>query len=243
MITNSFEDLAQSLRVFGESYMRAYLFNLIETDRAEAVGNMEVAFNSVINAYHNLYDVMAKLLNKPVDWYNTPELCTILAIRNARHHNVANRIRSIFNYHLQNSILPNDIMEYVIVDFPNYQNGKYGEGDCFNFHISWFDLDELLNLPQNESRLRNTTKALIREYLNADEFEKYATLKGITKDRIFINVVPLILNAGIVIHPYIKNHVTPQSLEGKLFWGQFKDVHPFLTKIHQISIQRFNLPH
>ena len=243
MVTSSFEDLAQSLRVFSEAYMRAFLFDLISTDRAEAVGNMEIAFNSVINAYHNLYDVMGKLLNRPIDWYNTPELCTILAIRNARHHNLVNKIRSIFNYHLYNNRLPTDVMEYVIVDFPNFSNGKDGDGDCFNFHLSWRDINELLNLPQNQSRLRNSTKALIREYLNADKFEEYATRNNISKDRIFINVVPLILNAGIAIQPYIKNSIYPDSLEGKHFKNHFEVVRPALTKVHEIHIQQFNLPH
>lgn len=99
------------------------------------------------------------------------------------------------------------------------------------------------NLPQNQSRLLSTSIVLIREYLKADEFEKYVTLKGISKDRIFINVEPLILNSGIVIHPYIKKHVTPHSLVEKLFFGQFKDMQPFLTKIHQKNIKKFNLPH
>ncbi|TOC16029.1 hypothetical protein CGJ89_25480, partial [Vibrio parahaemolyticus] len=73
---------------------------LISVDRPEAVGNVETSVNAMLNAFHNLYDLMQQELDTPVDWYNTPELCIILAIRNARHHNKANRIRSLYNYHV-----------------------------------------------------------------------------------------------------------------------------------------------
>jgi len=90
MLTHSFEDLTQTFRVLLESNQR--LKQLIDIDRAEAVGTVETAINAKLNAFHNLYDLMAQELGKPVDWYSVPELCIILAIRNARHHNKANRI-------------------------------------------------------------------------------------------------------------------------------------------------------
>ena len=106
MLTHSFEDLAQTFRVMIESYFK--LNQLMTVDRPEAVGTIETAINAKLNAFHNLYDLMLQDLGKPVDWYAVPELCIILAIRNARHHNKANRIRSIYNYHTQVSAAPTD---------------------------------------------------------------------------------------------------------------------------------------
>ena len=97
MLTHSFEDLAQTFRVLLESDWK--FKQLITVDRPEAVGTLETAINTKLNAFHNLYDLMLKDLGNPVDWYSTPELCVILSIRNARHHNKANRIRSIYNFH------------------------------------------------------------------------------------------------------------------------------------------------
>ena len=99
MLTHSFEDLAQTFRVLLESDWK--FKQLITVDRPEAVGTLETAINAKLNAFHNLYDLMLQNLGNPVDWYLTPELCVILSIRNARHHNKANRIRSIYNFHTQ----------------------------------------------------------------------------------------------------------------------------------------------
>jgi hypothetical protein len=67
---------------------------LLAVDRQEAVGNVETSLSSVLNAFHSLYDAIEKELgDHSVDWYSTPELATVLALRNARHHNKANRTR------------------------------------------------------------------------------------------------------------------------------------------------------
>jgi hypothetical protein len=116
VLTHSFEDLAQTYRVLIEAYFS--LNQLISVDRAEAIGTIETAINAKLNTFHKLYDLMAQELGNPVDWYQTPELCTILAIRNARHHNKANRIRSICNYHRHEAENPTQATEYFYVDFP-----------------------------------------------------------------------------------------------------------------------------
>ncbi|CAM2994993.1 MULTISPECIES: hypothetical protein [Pseudoalteromonas] len=56
MLTHSFEDLTQTFRVLLESNQR--LKQLIDIDRAEAVGTVETAINAKLNAFHNLYDLM-----------------------------------------------------------------------------------------------------------------------------------------------------------------------------------------
>ena len=128
MLTYSFEDLSQTFRVMVESYFK--LNQLITVDRPEAVGTIETAINANLNAFHSLYDLMKQELGKPVDWYKEPVLCILLAIRNARHHNKANRIRSIYNYHNQVSEKPTDRRNYFYVDFP--APPKEEGGNCFD---------------------------------------------------------------------------------------------------------------
>lgn len=98
MLSHSFEDLAQAFRVLLESNWS--LQRLLAVDRAEAIGNLESGLNTQLNAFHNLYDNMQSNGLEP-DWYLKPELLMMLVIRNARHHNKANRIRSIYNFHRQ----------------------------------------------------------------------------------------------------------------------------------------------
>ncbi|MDW4560169.1 MULTISPECIES: hypothetical protein [Aeromonas] len=238
MISESFEDLAQSLRIFLESYWK--LGQLLEVDRAEAVGNMEGAFKSILNSYHSLYDSMLKEPAITVDWYATPQLAIILAIRNAKHHNVANKIRNIFNYHIFNHKSPSDSSAYLLVDFPAPPEEE--GGDCFDFYISWNDIDVLLQLPRKESRLRDGTRDLIRDYLHAQEFEKIAKKEGIEKERVFINSVPIVLNAGIALSPHIKDIVKTVSTEGKHFNWHFENVCPAVTDQHEIQKVMVSLP-
>jgi hypothetical protein len=238
VLTHSFEDLAQTFRVMVESYFK--LNQLITVDRPEAVGTIETAINAKLNAFHNLYDLMLQDLGKPVDWYSEPELCIILAIRNARHHNKANRIRSIYNFHNQVCEKPTDTRKYFYVDFPAPPEEE--GGDCFDIHISWGDIDTFLLLPKNESRLRPEARELIRNYLNADQFEADALSQGFNKQDIFINFVPLALNAGIALHPYIKDHITPDSVESKYFLYHFETTGPAVTVKYEYEVIQFSLP-
>ncbi len=238
MLTHSFEDLAQTFRILIESNWKFQ--QLISVDRPEAVGTIEIAITAKLNAFHSLYDLMSKDLGNPVDWYSTPELCVILAIRNARHHNKANRIRSIYSFHTQTCNSPTEKRNYLCVGFP--ANPEEDGGEFYDVYLSWGDLDTFLSLPRKESRLRPEAKKIVRAYLNADEFEAEANRKNISKEHIFFNFVPLTLNAGKAIHPYVKDHVTPDSIESKSFLDLFESTGAAVTTQHEYKILEFSLP-
>jgi hypothetical protein len=146
LIDHAFDDLAHSLRVLLEAHYRAHGGGLLMVDRAEAVGNIENALSSVLNGFHSLYDAMGSELNeRPIDWYTNGPLATILALRNARHHNKANKIRTLYNYHARESARPDRMTSYVLIDFPASEEGA----DTFDVYISWSDLDQLLAMPKN----------------------------------------------------------------------------------------------
>jgi hypothetical protein len=213
---------------------------LITVDRPEAVGNVETALNAKLNAFHSLADSMQQNLGGPVDWYETPELCTILAIRNARHHNKASRIRSLYNFHVQMANAPTDLRCYLYVDFPS--SDKEDGGDFFDLPISWLDLDTMLSLPRQESRLRPEVKERVRAYLNADAMEAEAERRGFDRDQIFINFVPLAMNAGIALFPYLRDHVEIASTEAKAFLGLFESTCPASTTDSEYQLLEFMLP-
>lgn len=240
MLTHSFEDLAQSFRMLLEAHYS--LNRLLHVDYPEAIGTLEGGINTQLNAFHNINDAIQKNKEIKFDWHTTPELRVLLAIRNARHHNKANRIRTLFNFHRYESNKPQDIAHYFYVDFPAPPEEE--GGDFFDIPISWGDLDLFLSLPQKESQLHPEVRGLIREYLNADSFEHQANELGLSKDKIFINFVPLTLNAGIAIYPYIADHIEPDpdSTEASYFLHHFKTTHPALTKKHETGVIAFKLP-
>jgi hypothetical protein len=239
LISVSFEDLAQALRVLLEADYRAHTQKLLFVDRAEAVGNIEAGLNSVVNAFHSLYDATEKQLPpRTIEWYHHPELATILAIRNARHHNKANKIRQLYNFHVQTAPTPQDLQTYVAVDFPAQEEGA----DTFDVYLSWADLDEFLRLPTKESKMRAETVAEIRNYLAAHEFPLHAARHGLALDRVFFNVVPLIVNAAGKLVPFIKPHIDARSTEARAFATLFEDMPPALTKQHEATPITIFLP-
>lgn len=239
MLSHSFEDLAQAFRVLLESNWS--LQRLLAVDRAEAIGNLESGLNTQLNAFHNLYDNMQSNQLEP-DWYLQPELLMMLVIRNARHHNKANRIRSIYNYHRQSMSDPTQQKNYFYVNFP--APAEEEGGGYFDVPISWGDIDEMLSLPRQESRLRPEAKERIRNYLNANSFEAQASQLGFAKEDIFINYVPLSMSAGIALYPYIKDNVSlnDDSVEAKSFLSLFRTTQPALTTQHICMPEAFSLP-
>lgn len=239
LIEHAFEELAQSLRVLLEANWRANHNGLLMVDRAEAVGNIETALTSVLNAFHSLHDAIEKQLGtNPVDWYATGELATILAIRNARHHNKANKIRTIYTYHVHEAERIQHMEQYVFVDYITPDEGA----DTFDVYISWSDLDEFLSLPQSESRLRPQTCGVIRDYLDYSKHQQYAEYYELPESKVFINIVPLIVNAAASIVPHIKNYCTGDSTESESFSDHFSTVVKADTHNHEVLCGPFVLP-
>ena len=125
MISDRFEDFAQSLRVFIEQKYRYRELFLIDAD--EAVGNVELACKSMLDTFASLYDAARAEDQINFDFYGNPLCCAVLAYRNAKHHNKANGIRSAHKHARQN-----ERTDYLCVDFPA---GEGEEGGLSLIHI------------------------------------------------------------------------------------------------------------
>ena len=90
--------------------------------------------------------------------------------------------------------------------------------------------------------MRSGIREIVRSYLNAGNFESISEQEGIEKEKIFINVVPIVLNAGIALSPHIKDVVKTVSTEGKHFNWHFEHVCAALTDTHEIRKALVSLP-
>lgn len=232
LITDAFEDLSHALRVLLEADARANRQGLLQLDRAEAVGNIETALAAVMNAFHSLYDAMGKEGHGGlIDWYKTPELATVLTLRNARHHNQAKKVRTMYSYYAQEAAKIGRMEMYILVDFPATEEGA----DTFDVYISWADLKTLLSLPAAETRIRDAAAQSIRAYLGSSKFPEYATHYELDEERVFFNVVPIFVNAAVKIVPLIKHLVSPRSMEGETYLRLFQHVSPADTQNHEVN--------
>lgn len=231
-ITDAFEDLSHALRILLEADVRAHRHGLLQLDRAEAVGNIETALAAVLNAFHSLYDAMEKEGHgNVVDWYKTPELATVLTLRNARHHNQAKKIRTMYSYYAQEAENIGRMEMYILVDFPATEDGA----DTFDVYISWADLKMLLGLPSQTTKIREPVAQSIRTYLGTAKFQDYASHYEIEEERVFFNIVPLFVNAAARLVPLIKHLVSPRSMEGETYLTLFQHVLPADTTNHEVN--------
>jgi hypothetical protein len=202
LIYKRFEALSHALRVLMESNLR--FGTLMGIDLDEAIGNMETGFETVLEALHSLYDAMEKELKERFNWYSSPETCTILALRNAKHHNLSNGIQSLFKYHVQHSTAPKEPLRYLLFPYSTDNiNVKY--------YISLGDISNLISLPSGKSHLRPEAIELIKNYLNVSSLEEYANRKSLKNDRIFIDAIPLVINTGRKVYPYIEKFLKDSS--------------------------------
>ena len=231
-VIDSFEDLSHALRVLLEAHTHAHRQGLLQLDRAEAVGNIETALAAVLNAFHSLYDALDKEGHGDlIDWYNTPELATILVLRNARHHNHAKKIRTLYSYYAQEAEKIGCMEMYVLLNFPAEEEGA----STFEVYLSWADLKTLLGLPFQETHIREAVAQTIHSYLNTAKFADYANHYELEENRIFFNVVPLIVNAAIQVVTSIKHLIAPRSMEGETYLTLFQHVLPTKTKEHEVN--------
>lgn len=231
-VTDAFEDLSHALRVLLEADDRAHRQGLLHVDRAEAVGNIETALAGVLNAFHSLYDALEKEGHGSlIHWHTTPELATVLILRNARHHNQAKKVRTMYSYYAQEAEKIGGMEMYVLVGFPAEEEGA----STFEVYLSWADLKTLLTLPSEDTRIRGPAAQSVRDYLNTARFPDYAAHHQLEEDRVFFNVVPLFVNAAIKLVPLIKHLVSPRSAESETFLMLFQNVLPVNTKDHNVN--------
>lgn len=237
-IKYSFEELCQSFRILMEAHIRATCFDLLREDRSEAIGNIENGLSGVLNSFHNLYDAIQKQIDPPpVNWYESAPLALMLVLRNARHHNHANRIRTLYSHYLQEANEIGNLESYVLVNFPCHED----DATTFDLYMSWGDMKKLFELPRKETQIRNPTRLMILKYLNSSNFPDYARYYRLTESEVFFNIIPLFVNAAATITPFIKMQCDPVSVEAKFFVEHFCTVTKADTINHEVDCGPFAL--
>ncbi|WMW64043.1 hypothetical protein [Nitratidesulfovibrio liaohensis] len=231
IVTDAFEEWAHSMRVLFEAHSHAHYGGLLNVDSAEAVGNIEVALSSVLNAFHSMNDILKKIeYDGKIDWYGCPELAIILVLRNARHHNHARKIRTMYTYYFQEAEQVGSMERYVLVNFP-LADGE----NTFEVYLSWADLKFLFSISCTETRIKPEVMNKISSYIGCDKFCSYSSYYEVGEDNVFFNIVPLIVNAAIKIVPTISSLMSPRSLEGRTMLNLFCNGTPAKTKEHEVN--------
>jgi hypothetical protein len=215
VISNRFESLTQAFRVFTEQQFRFRQLFLI--DAPEAVGNLDHAIDGILNAFHGLYDAVKLEADDVFDFYSDPICAFVLRLRNARHHNQANGVRSIY----RRARNEESRVDYLLVDFAA---GAGEEGGSFAEHyISWSDILTVLALQPERFA---ASIAAGREAIGAEKFETWCAAHGYSKHQIFINLIPVLSAAGSACIGSLVRYIRPQSVEAEAFLHIFQNIQP-----------------
>lgn len=213
MISNRFESLAQAFRVFTEQKMKFEPLLLI--DAPEAVGNLDHAIDGILNAFHGLYDAAKIEAPANFDFYESPFCATALRLRNARHHNQANGVRSIYRC-ARNEAQP---INYMLVDFPA-GDGEEGGGFA-DYFVAWQDV--LTVLDEQYDKYPDSVIAG-REAIGVTIFEDWCSSQGYSDCQVFINLVPILAAACASCTGPLADYITPESIEAESFLMIFQEV-------------------
>lgn len=215
MISARFESLAQAFRVFGEQNFRFSPLFLI--DAPEAVGNLDHSIDGILNAFHGLYDAVKMEANDAFDFYAEPICALVLRLRNARHHNKANGLRSIYRC----ARIEERGVDYLLI---NFAAGEAEKGGGFAEHyISWADVCLALAL-QSEKYAVSVHAGRAR--INATKFEDWCSAHGYSEHQMFVNLIPILSAAGTVCVKPLAKYINPQSVEAEAFLDIFTTVQP-----------------
>lgn len=201
--------------------------------QSEAAGNLDQGLTSILNDFHSIYDAANDDPRISFAWNREPTTATLLAIRNARHHNHAHRIRSLEGYFTRAG-RAHPSREYHLV--------THGDGDgempLFVQALSWSDISDLLDMPFEMTRLSAAKVGTMRAYLGADSIASHIVAQTSTAP-VFFDVLPLIVNAAkaaiAVIEPYLEIY----SMEGEGFKEHFEDVGVVDTSVLNFRVCMF----
>jgi hypothetical protein len=194
VIETALTRLANSMRIYCEAYIRYQ--RLVETDKEEAIENLDRAFESKLEAFHSLYDVSKDL----VQYFDHPDTCLIIALRNALHHR---------NHPLLTSLLPELWLSgdpvrllgaaYLLSRHTMVSGGPSPMNHYVKLEDIYSRLDPKKNSPYIEttmSRQRLERRFLLLESgLALDKIWSKAKLDRYPDNQVYLDIIPVFISA------------------------------------------------
>lgn len=216
-ISEAFDSFSHALRLNTEHLIHAPA--LMKVDPQEAAGNLDTGLSAVLNGFHSIYDAAQASSQINFSWNKAAPTATLLAIRNARHHNHAHRIRSVETYFTR----PRQGRVSGEFGLVTYGAASPLEQRLFVQALSWQDVNELLNLPYSVTRLNAQRAQTINDYLGGDTLTSFAASRT-QEVPIFFDILPIITNAAKAAVRVLEREIEVLSMEGKDFLAHFKGV-------------------
>ncbi|MGQ2970951.1 hypothetical protein [Brevundimonas mediterranea] len=186
-------NLATAMRLYVEAHMRFAL--LFQDDPEEAINNLDMAFETKLEAFHRLYDVSKSLL----DYHQHADTALIIALRNAIHHRDHPLFRSaLARVYLDDGVERWQGAAFLVAHHPSLHRLPV----TVRHLIRIDDLDARLNpdLASPYRDLLNETKAILRfklidESLKISNIRQRGARDRYPDDQIYLDVMPVVMSA------------------------------------------------
>ncbi|MEN5171477.1 hypothetical protein ABE427_01880 [Acinetobacter higginsii] len=195
LVEAALDKLCNNLRMHCENMLNFHKLKLVDPE--EAITNLDRSFESILEAFHTLYDVS----KREIDYFEKAETAFLIMVRNAIHH----RNHTLFNSWNAEMHLNGGMQKYAGAKFLLCD---YQPLDC-NSHIAKYyycleDVYERLDGKRASEYLdtflkenkRNEQLSLFKDELSFNEIEIYARSERYPLKQVYINVMP-ILNCAL----------------------------------------------
>ncbi|HYE60708.1 MAG TPA: hypothetical protein VD997_01820 [Phycisphaerales bacterium] len=183
--------LGNSLRLYAESSLTTPA--LAKVDLEEAVDNHDRAFDGVLGAMASAHDALGTSTPKVLNFYAFGDTTAVLLVRNARHHNTGGLFQSWNALMLKHGGLKQRAgAEFLMVDYTLLA----GEGTVSRYYLLWDDFRAVLADPTARIRDRGASAVLLDQECGFDAIRVKAAAEGYPANQVFVNLVPIIMNAA-----------------------------------------------
>lgn len=185
--------LSNAMRIYAEAC--ANFEYLKRIDRDEAIDNLDMSFESKLEAFHSLYDIDHREFN----YFENADTALLIALRNAIHHrdhiifrswNKWLSVHENFEQAKGNSFL---FATHFIADT------DYTSHQFYNLNDFYLRFDPKSTSVYSDTKLKKANKERLflklSTDLGLDELSKHATSSGYDKSKVYINIIPIFMSA------------------------------------------------
>ncbi|MEI6811011.1 MAG: hypothetical protein WCK60_03130 [Candidatus Nomurabacteria bacterium] len=218
------DNLANNLRIYAENRLRAE--GLFAVDPEEAINNIDRSFESMLEAFHRVYDVTKEEFN----FFEYADTSLLILLRNAIHHRDHPLFKS-WNYemHLNGGMNQYSGAEFIFVNYKTIEDGIWSE---YYFKLSdIFDrIDKERGSAYIEKKMSDDNKAklvdLIRSQLKTDIIQAHAEEQRYPFCQVYLNMIQ-ILSSGVsrVFHHFRDSGVLVKGYDATVYAEHFTTAH------------------
>lgn len=240
LIEAALDKLCNNLRIHAEHIY--YFHKLKMVDAEEAITNLDRSFESILEAFHTLYDVS----KNQIYYFEKAETTLLIMLRNAIHH----RNHPLFNswnmeMHLNNGIQRYKGASFLLCDYRSLDFNSHVSKYYYCLNDIYERLDEKIASPYLDGFLKKNKRIeqliLFKENLSFQEIEKYAKSERYPLKQVYINIMP-ILNTALrfVFDQLHEIRIKPKGYDAKVYFDLFRKDCFFDLKLVNYTCVKFN---